>query len=272
MSFASVESAGRSEPVELFFFAREEEYWAYTTHDEDIVRLGITYRAALAKRTPFQQSEELNQVSTLVQISTRSPLGAMLRDDGLDNVGGPLLMRLSLTHANDTAMAHPFFGEASALAKRGTYVEVTVEAALSLFRRKLLRVTGGVQCPAALYDSQCGVPMEDYEIIATVASITGRVVAMGSGADPDDTIQTPNYYAGGMLMHDRKRYFIERNDNVGNFTFNEPLPAALVGQTVSLFAGCDRSYLTCQSKFDNTRNFGGFPEFPKQNPFEGTRR
>ena len=35
------------------------------------------------------------------------------------------------------------------------------------------------------------------------------------------------------------------------------------------FAGCDRTFATCQSKFGNSLNFGGFPWIPVKNPFAG---
>jgi hypothetical protein len=34
-------------------------------------------------------------------------------------------------------------------------------------------------------------------------------------------------------------------------------------------AGCDRTFATCQSKFGNSLNFGGFPWIPVKNPFAG---
>lgn len=276
MSFTAAEYATEGEPVELFYFARDEEAWAFTTHDQDITRLGIDYRAQLASRTPFQQSDELNQITTTVKISTDSDLGATLRDEGLSpETRGQLYMRLSLTHANDTEMISPFYGEATSCVRNRTYVEVTVESALALFRRKLLRVTGGVQCPHALYDSGCGVNMLDYEVLATCVLINGRDAQFGSSTDPLNTIQTDQYYSGGIMMYGNERYYIEKHTVTPtfdiNFRFDGPVPSYILGQPVKLYAGCDRSYDTCKAKFNNIRNFGGFKHFPVSNPMEGTR-
>jgi len=41
------------------------------------------------------------------------------------------------------------------------------------------------------------------------------------------------------------------------------------GSTVTAFAGCDHTISTCDSKFNNRENFGGFPYFPSINPFAG---
>lgn len=45
-------------------------------------------------------------------------------------------------------------------------------------------------------------------------------------------------------------------------------PVAIeVGSGVQLTAGCDHSTSTCQSRFDNLDNYGGFPFIPTKNPF-----
>lgn len=48
-----------------------------------------------------------------------------------------------------------------------------------------------------------------------------------------------------------------------------PLPPGLyTSQRVSLFAGCDGTKEQCAQKFNNTKNFGGYPFIPIKNPFE----
>jgi uncharacterized phage protein (TIGR02218 family) len=274
MSFTPAENAVVSEPIELLLFARDEEYWAYAIHDADVTRNGVLYRAAVITRSPFEASDELNLYSTKVQISTDTPLGALLQQNGLSGVRGDFYMRLMLTHANDTETWSPFFGVASEIVAHGTYVELTVDSVQKWMKRNLLRVSGGVQCSHVLYDSGCGVNMDDFVITVTVAASAGRNTQVGAtaGNDPDNTLQTIDYYAGGMLVYGTERYFIEHNDNAGNLRMGDVVPSYIVGQTdVKLYAGCDRSYRTCKDRFDNVRNFGGFPHFPVVNPFEGTR-
>jgi uncharacterized phage protein (TIGR02218 family) len=42
-----------------------------------------------------------------------------------------------------------------------------------------------------------------------------------------------------------------------------PLPSPPApGDTVTLYAGCDRTMATCNSKFNNLANFGGQPFIP----------
>lgn len=43
-----------------------------------------------------------------------------------------------------------------------------------------------------------------------------------------------------------------------------------IGDTVKVYAGCDKLNTTCSTKFNNILNFGGFPFIPQDNPFTGT--
>ena len=46
------------------------------------------------------------------------------------------------------------------------------------------------------------------------------------------------------------------------------MPDSVVGQDVDVFAGCDHTVDTCDQKFDNVINYGGWPYVPSKNPFE----
>ena len=45
----------------------------------------------------------------------------------------------------------------------------------------------------------------------------------------------------------------------------EPIRLIEVGDALDIFAGCDKRFETCQSKFANAVNFRGFPHIPGQN-------
>lgn len=52
-------------------------------------------------------------------------------------------------------------------------------------------------------------------------------------------------------------------------TLSALLSGLAVGVAFEAFAGCDRTLATCQAKFGNAINFGGFPWIPAKNPFTG---
>ena len=47
------------------------------------------------------------------------------------------------------------------------------------------------------------------------------------------------------------------------FTLWLPMPNAIqTGDAYSVYPGCDKRFATCQTKFSNAVNFGGFPYVP----------
>jgi len=54
-----------------------------------------------------------------------------------------------------------------------------------------------------------------------------------------------------------------KNFASGAFTLFDAMPRALqVGDTYSVYAGCDKLFSTCKTKFSNGVNFRGEPHIP----------
>lgn len=67
-----------------------------------------------------------------------------------------------------------------------------------------------------------------------------------SGANSGLSIEVKNYDGAGLV-----------------FNLWLPMPYAIgVGDTYSLYPGCDKRFATCRDKFANAVNFGGFPYLP----------
>ena len=62
---------------------------------------------------------------------------------------------------------------------------------------------------------------------------------------------------------------IRRDGTVLGFDVGARRIGVAVGSAFEAFAGCDRSFSTCQSKVGNALNFGGFPWIPAKNPLAG---
>lgn len=270
MSLLLAESAANSKPIELFTLARGADAWYFTSHDVDVVRSGVTYRASLASRDAFKQSEESDDIITSVRIAARHPLGEELLFYGLNNAYGPLYFSLSLTdEVETTEMWNVFFGQATDLAKHEAYAELTVKPSQNSLKRPMLRIVGGVQCNHVLYDSGCGVNMLDYEETVTITDASGgRIISVDPApADSLPIVLRGGSYAGGFLQFGEQKWFIERNV-LGGFVLMSAMSSSMVGEEVKIYKGCSRLYEICQSRFNNTRNFGGFPKWPIANPFD----
>jgi uncharacterized phage protein (TIGR02218 family) len=120
-------------------------------------------------------------------------------------------------------------------------------------------------CRLDLGDSKCGVD-------TAALSVTGTVTAVTSKKDFDDTSRTEglNYFDGGLLTWtsgDNVGTAIEvKQFEVDNFILFESTNYDIqIGDTYSVFPGCDKIKATCISKFDNILNFNGFDFLPGPN-------
>lgn len=269
MSLIVTESATNNKPIELFTFARGADAWYFTSHDVDVTRNGISYRASLAARDGFRQSEESDDIITNVRVATRHPLGQLLMFSGLNDPEGPLYLTIALTDEADTEHWNVFFGEATDLSKFESHVELTVKPSQNSLKRPMLRVTGGPQCNHVLFDTGCGVNMLDYEVAVTIDQADGSNIIVISPAPGDSFITTARggSYAAGFIQIDKNKWFIERNA-AGTLKLMTPMSSSYQGMSAKAYPGCSRLYGICQAKFDNARNFGGFPKWPVTSPFE----
>lgn len=268
MTFLLNESAAISEPIELFVFARGSDAWYFTSHTVDVTRDGIVYRASLASRDAFKQSEESAQSTTVVNIARRHPLATLLLKNGLNDGNGTIYLQLALTTEGDTDKWPVWIGEVTDLVRHDTHAELHVASAQNLMKRPMLRVVGGTQCNHALYDTGCGMKMDDYRTDTIVTAVGGRVIQLDAvTGDSIPVMLRGGSFAGGLLIFNKRKWFIERNI-LFDFTLMTPMDATMVGETVSIYKGCSRSYDVCLNRFNNTRNFGGFPKWPVTSPFD----
>lgn len=123
------------------------------------------------------------------------------------------------------------------------------------------------RCDAAFGDARCGKNANAFKETGTViaAPDTSRMTVNGLGGFAD------GYFRYGILtftsgVNDGVAVDIESHvhaDGAVMLVFWLPLPARpAAGDTFEIIVGCDKSFDTCQAKFDNVANFRGFPHMP----------
>lgn len=134
-------------------------------------------------------------------------------------------------------------------------------------------------CNHVLYDARCKVPYADWSDPATVLAVAGRVLTLDSVGTLDGKL-----IGGEVLLPSGERRMItaqgpvtlpgadpeDEADDIEAFEVivNFPFSQLAVDEVVTLAAGCDLAYRgDCKLKFNNNRNFGGFPFIPSANPF-----
>lgn len=152
-----------------------------------------------------------------------------------------------------------------------TRSEGAFRAELRGLSHKLDQIRGRIyarRCDARFGDARCGKNAANDDFRGT-----GTVIE----ADADRmTVAGIEDFGAGFFRHGRIRFTSGANDGVtldveshrkagGAVVIDFWLPMAVVpepGDTFRITAGCDKTFETCRKKFDNQRNFRGFPHMP----------
>ncbi|WP_019562272.1 DUF2163 domain-containing protein [Caldimonas manganoxidans] len=137
---------------------------------------------------------------------------------------------------------------------------VRCESAQVSLKRIGLRRLYSRKCSHVLYSAACGAT--PITASAIVSNSTGRSVDLDGGVPSS----VSGGLAGGWLQTtEGARHMIVSEMGSGVELL---YPVAIeAGTEVLLTVGCDHSTATCQARFNNLENYGGFPAIPSKNPF-----
>lgn len=159
---------------------------------------------------------------------------------------------------------HVFQGQISDIYPERALIKVTVKSALELLAQPFPRNVYQSVCLHTVYDSQCGAVKATFTFTGTVsASPAPTTTSIKTGH-----AQAAGYFDQGVLTftsgaNSGLKRTVKSYDPSTGFTFALPLPVApSAGDTVSVFAGCDKMLATCTNKFANAGKFRGFPWVP----------
>lgn len=146
---------------------------------------------------------------------------------------------------------------------------VRLEFAHHKVRMKIpLGIVASPLCAWTLGDKTCGVDVAALELTGTVASISGKTLNLTNPADAAIAGQAAGYYHRGVVHRDGLYIGIREWSSYAFKLVREP-PAAWSGQTVAVRPGCDKTPATCDAKFSNLDQFGGFGiAIPAYNPIQ----
>jgi uncharacterized phage protein (TIGR02218 family) len=126
----------------------------------------------------------------------------------------------------------------------------------------------GRGCPHALYDRNCRADPAAFAIAIAVEGLTGAAIVSSAVAS-----LPANYLAGGYFEFPLMAGVMERRaiESQSGSTINilGTTDGLTIGNWVTVYPGCDRVSSTCESKFNNLVNYGGFPHLPTKSPFDG---
>jgi uncharacterized phage protein (TIGR02218 family) len=161
-----------------------------------------------------------------------------------------------------------FTGYTAAIDKGGaSHVELKVESALNRLSVNMPRNYYQPGCLWTLFDSGCTLNQVSYAVTGTITAVLNATTLTVTPAPTGDGADGIANFAQGRLLftsgvNNGFLTLIDNNDTTNLYLAYplDDLPS--VGDTITYYPGCSKSYNTCQAKFGNQANFRGFDKVP----------
>jgi hypothetical protein len=161
-------------------------------------------------------------------------------------------------------LVNVFFGRCAEIDIGRSSVQININDPRELLDIDMPRNLYSGQCRYALFDSQCSLDRNAF-------ASHGAIAATGSSTQnfSTNTVAGDGYFTLGNVVFTSGanvglRNMIQRNTLAGNMIYlSAPMPFLIApGDAVTMYPGCDKTTATCQNKFNNKANYGGFPLIP----------
>lgn len=253
-------SVAAGQPIELYRFVLGQQVWTVTSAREAITYQVESYQPAVIRRSAVEQSPEFARNGIDLECARDfavAQLFAAARPNGVVSI------TLFRNHLGDAEYITWWKGRVASVVFSGSTAKIRCESIFTALKRPGLRAHYQTGCRHALFDPGCGTNNQAYKLAGTVGSFSGLNVTSSAFLS-----QATGWLTGGYLRVGGVPRMIT-NHAGDTITLSAVLPGLAVGVAFEAFAGCDRTFATCQSKFGNSLNFGGFPWIPVKNPFAG---
>lgn len=266
-----------SRPAELYRFTQGEQVWTYTSADAAVEHNGETYTPEAIGRDAIEQGSEINRANISITLPRTNPVSALFLLDAPDAVTALTILRLD---RSDDSVITLWKGRVASAQASASEVSIECESIFTSLRRPGLRARYQRACRHTLYGRGCNVDKSAFAVPGRLAALDAVTATVPEAAEYAD-----NTFFGGMvefrldtgvvarfvLAHTGQTLTLARPieglaDRVG---YGQSYGRYYGGLAVTLYPGCDRTRATCDSRFDNILNFGGFPWIPGRNPFDG---
>lgn len=252
------------EPVECYRFAISSNVWRFTSSDvvASIIEDGASqnYTPAAIRRDGFEHSDEETGGSIRLRMPRDNEVALLFV---AYTPSDPVAVTIYSYHRDDTGVAITFVGKLVAAEFTEEEAILTAVPTRAVLNRRLPRLSFQGQCNWPLYSPPCGVNKNAFKTDGILSNVTGAVIeATNWGALVD------GYFTNGFVQraNGERRFILSHVDTA--LTLMAPFFGLVLGETLTAFAGCDRTEATCSSKFSNLERHLGFPRIPQRNPHE----
>ena len=253
-------------PTTLYEFAIGANAWRYSTGERDETVGGHVYTAMPISDNGIVQSGDVQNDDFTVTLPSNAGVAALYVATPPSQ---PVYLTVRKLNMGEAEAPVVWVGTVKS-AKRLTQaaVEVACKVLTSSLNRNGLRLAWSKGCPHALYDRNCRADPASFDAAVQIQTMTG-----GSITAPGLALLPTDYLAGGFLEWELLPGVTERRaieTHSGNtIVLLGTTDGLAVAQWITVFPGCSRTTSTCELKFNNLSNYGGFPHMPSKSPFDG---
>lgn len=254
-------------PAELYTIWNDFNAYYLTSSDQSIDYDGHTFEPARLKRGNTQLSADLTVSSLSIEVN-------YLQDEVVTYLSyAPIdqswvkVEKVFLDQSPMESIIY-FIGIIDNVAFQGQTAIITASGVEKLLRAAYPKLRYQPRCPLKLYSDYCGVNSASYSVQRTVQSIStnGLEITLDTlvGFDTD-------YFIFGYIQSGGAGERMITGQSNNTLTVRSIIPDLEVNDVVTLYAGCNKSPTTCNSKFNNLGNasldrFLGFIYIPNDNP------
>lgn len=256
-------------PALLFSFSRDGVGYYYNNTTQNIVYLGNTYLAGAISISGISQSSEIEKSTIDITIPRDNPFAQVAISTSAETPTSITVYRHHITDTDNEFVVY-WKGRVSSHDFSKDAMKVNCEPIFTSVKRAGLRARYQKVCRHALYLRGCNVVQANYANAAIVTAVSGENITLQFNPNASST-----YFSGGIISYNGVQRYIASHSGVTLKLFRsfEILAAEVStnGNTaVTIYPGCDYTRTTCNTKFNNILNFGGFPWIPNKNPMGGS--
>lgn len=245
---------------ELYKFQENVTIWTVTSSDKKVNFDGFNYLPTAIGRNNIESVQELNKSNIEIRTSVDNVMAKRWLQEIIENIVSVII------YEDDGINTDVIFrGRLASVKPEGVEIILTFEPIFTKSRRYGFKKRYQRTCPYVLYHGKCKLNRENFKVPATLTANLGN----NGYTITEAGLFISDWFTTGMLADTAGnfRYIV---DHIGTqivlmralVTLIPPFPIS-----VFLYPGCDRTIQTCDTKFQNKLNHGGFAYVPLKNPF-----
>ncbi len=288
--YNTIEASTEISPIELYrFYNSDGTIKTYNSGTENITYLSETYRPEMISASDIELTDEVEARTLNVQVPRKSSIaGLFLIYAPIDQVW----LTIYRKHINDpdTEYVTYWTGMVAGIEYIQDNANLICKPIDTAFNKIGLWRTYASKCQHMFGDIRCkvNIALPQYRQVATLTSVNGiqlesqqfgkwtAFTDSGTGSDlipngwwTTGYIEVPSTGEVRMITYhgDDIQGAFPVGYGYSKLTILTAINGLKAGDTVNIITGCFKDLVTCDVKFGNTVNYGGFPFIPLNNPF-----